>query len=49
MILEEGAGALYESLGINEAVLKSAIDATGYTFLGMETAPYEKKGLFGRR
>ena len=30
-------------------VLKAAIDATGYTCLGIESAPYEKKGLFGRR
>ena len=34
---------------VGEGVLKAAIDATGYTFLGMEAAPYEKKGLFGRR
>ena len=27
--------------------LKAAIDATGYTCLGIESAPYEKKGLFG--
>ncbi len=29
--------------------LKTAIDATGYTCLGVESVPYEKKGLFGRR
>lgn len=29
------------------AALKSAIDATGYTCLGIDSAPYEKKGLFG--
>ena len=29
------------------AALKEAIDATGYTCLGIESAPYEKKGLFG--
>ena len=28
--------------------LKAAIDATGYTCLGIESAPYKKKGLFGR-
>ena len=28
--------------------LKTAIDATGYTCLGIESAPYEKKGLFRR-
>ena len=26
--------------------LKTAIDQTGYTCLGVESAPYEKKGLF---
>ena len=29
--------------------LKSAIDATGYSCLSVESAPYEKKGLFGRK
>ena len=29
--------------------LKTAIDATGYTCLGITSAPYEKKGLFGWR
>lgn len=29
--------------------LKAAIDATGYSCLGIESAPFEKKGLFGRR
>ena len=29
--------------------LRAAIDATGYSCLGVESAPYEKKGLFGRR
>lgn len=28
--------------------LKTAIDATGYTCLGVESAPYEKKGWFRR-
>lgn len=27
--------------------LKAAVDATGYTCLGVESAPYEKKGWFG--
>jgi len=27
--------------------LRSAIDQTGYTFVSCESAPYEKKGLFG--
>ena len=29
--------------------LQSAIAATGYTCLNVEVAPYEKKGLFGRK
>ena len=28
---------------------KTAIDETGYTCLSVESAPYEKKGLFGRK
>ena len=28
--------------------LRDVIDATGYTCLGIESAPYEKKGLFAR-
>ena len=31
------------------ALLKNAIERTGYTWLGAESAPYEKKGLFGRK
>ena len=31
------------------AALKAAIDATGYSCLGVESAPCEKKGLFGWR
>ena len=34
---------------VPEAQLKAAIDATGYTCLSVETAPYEKKGLFSRK
>ena len=34
---------------VDAALLKAAIDATGYTCLGVESAPYEKKGLFSRR
>ena len=29
--------------------LKAAVDATGYICSGVESAVYEKKGLFGRR
>ncbi len=34
---------------VNTDSLKTAIDATGYSCLGIESVPYEKKGLFGRR
>ena len=34
---------------VDKESLKAAIDATGYTCLAVESAPYEKKGLFGRR
>ena len=33
---------------VDTASLKAAIDATGYTCLSITSAPYEKKGLFGR-
>ncbi len=38
---------------VNPEALKSAIEATGYHYMGYETAPYEKKkglfsGLFGK-
>ena len=29
--------------------LKAAIDSTGYTCQGVESAPYEKRRLFGRK
>ncbi len=34
---------------VDTGLLRSAIDATGYTCLGVESSPFEKKGLFGRR
>ena len=30
------------------ALMKAVIDETGYTCLGVECAPYQKKGLFRR-
>ena len=33
---------------VDTDALKAAIDATGYTCLGVESAPYEKKGWFKR-
>ena len=34
---------------VDTEILKAAIDATGYSCLGVSSAPYEKKGLFSRR
>ena len=34
---------------VNGKLLKAAVDATGYSCLGVESVPYEKKGLFGRK
>ena len=34
---------------VDTGSLKAAVDATGYTCLGIESVPYEKKGLFGRK
>ena len=34
---------------VDAGALRAAIDATGYSCLGVESAPYEKRGLFGRR
>ena len=34
---------------LDEAALRSAIHATGYEVRDVRTAPYEKRGLFGRR
>ena len=33
---------------VDAAGLKSAVEATGYTCLDVSSAPYEKRGLFGR-
>ena len=34
---------------VDTELLKAAIATTGYTCLSVETSPYEKKGLFGRK
>ena len=33
----------------SQDALKEMIDATGYTFVSMESVPYEKKGWFRRK
>ena len=51
--VEASRGKKEASFLTEEAVdldtLKAAIDATGYTCLGVESQPYEKKGWFGRK
>ena len=34
---------------VDAASIKNAVDETGYTCLGVESTPYEKKGWFGRK
>ena len=42
-----GEASFLTEEAVDEACLKAAIDATGYSCLGVESAPYEKKGWFG--
>ena len=44
-----GEASFLTETEIDEAALRQAVDATGYTFVGSESVPYEKKGLFGRK
>ena len=41
--------AFLTEAAVDAQALKAAIDATGYTCTEISRAPYEKKGLFGRR
>ena len=34
---------------VDAVFIKKIVDETGYTCLGVESAPYEKKGLFRRK
>lgn len=34
---------------VDAAALKAAVDATGYVCQSVQSQPYEKKGLFGRK
>ena len=45
----KGRASFHSENKAPETQLKAAIDATGYTCLSVETAPYEKKGLFSRK
>ena len=43
----KGEASFLTEGSVDSAKLKEAIDATGYKFISCESAPYEKKGLFG--
>ena len=42
---QKGASFLTEE-AVDAAILKAAIDATGYSCLAVTAVPFEKKGLF---
>ena len=44
-----GEASFLTEEAVDGVSLKAAIDATGYSCLGVESAPYEKKGWFGWR
>ncbi len=44
-----GEASFLSEAAPDAAALKAAIDATGYSCLGVKSAPCEKKGLFGWR
>ena len=43
----KGETVIIAEQAIDEAALRSAIGATGYTVVSVASEPYEKKGLFG--
>ena len=45
----KGEASFLTEEAVDAGRLQSAIAATGYSCLKVETAPYEKKGLFGRK
>ena len=44
---KNGEATFLSENGIDETVLKKAIDETGYTFVSVTSADYRKRGLFG--
>lgn len=42
----KGESVIISDMPLDEAKLKSAITATGYTLVSFTAEPYEKKGLF---
>ena len=45
----KGEASFLTEAALDGNLLIDAIAATGYTCLGVASAPYEKKGLFGRK
>ncbi len=45
----KGDASFLTEEAVDSQLLKSAIAATGYACLGVDSAPYEKKGLFGKK
>ena len=44
---KKGETVILTEEDISEEQLRAAIEPTGYRVLGVESEPYEKKGLFG--
>ena len=42
----KGEASFITEIDVDEVMLKEAIDATGYTCLDLEAAPYEKRSFF---
>ena len=45
----KGEASFLTEEDVNIEALKAAIGTTGYTCLSVTSAPYEKRGLFGRK
>lgn len=46
---KKGEAVFLTEDAVDADLLKETIAATGYTCLSAESAPYEKKGLFGKK
>ena len=45
----KGEASFLSEEAVDEKLLKNAVAETGYTCLSVNSAPYEKKGWFGRK
>lgn len=45
----KGEAVIIAEEAVSEDALSAALASTGYKVLGVESAPYEKKGFFGRK